>query len=212
MVRAAANPPFLPPGWTPAEVLSRLEGRGREVRRAAGYDTVVAAGIAADIVVPTTVDLVLDRLDITGLVLDRVRLDQVVGAVLADLDLTAIVIDQVDLGRVVGAALDDVDLTELVVDRVDLGRVVQQALDAVDLTEIVRSRVDLAGLADEVIDDVDLPEIIRESTTGVASDVVQGARLGAIGADEHISRIVDRMLLRRRARNTQAPSQPEEQR
>jgi hypothetical protein len=68
----------------------------------------------------------------------------------------------------------------------------------------VRSRVDLKSIAEEVIDEVDLPEIIRGSTTGVATDVVDGGRMVAINGDEVVNRIVDRLLLRRKARRTAA--------
>jgi len=132
-----------------------------------------------------------------------------VNVVLDRLDLTAVVVDRVDLGRVVDAALDSVDLTGVVVDRVDLVRVVNVVLDRLDLTALVRERVDLAALADEVIDEVDLPDIIRDSSTGVATDVVEGARMGAIAGDDLVAKWVDRVMLRRRARKTDAPGDPE---
>lgn len=183
LLRAGADPPFLPERARPVAVAGRLQQRGQLVRQGARYDAAAVSAVVADVVVPATIDLVLDRVDLTGLVLDRV-----------------------ELGRVVSGALDEMDLTEVVIDRVALATVVQAALADLDLTDLVRTQVDLAALADEVIDAVDLPEIIQESTTGVASDVVQGARLGAIGADERISRLVDKVLLRRHARTTEAPS------
>lgn len=181
---AVAHPPLVPTRWAPAEFLGALRRRGTDVRRAAAYDLAVATATTADTAVPLTLELVLSRVD-----------------------LTEVVLAQVDLGRVVDAALDQVDLTALVTSRVDLPEVVRTALEGLDLTEIVRTQVDLATIADEVIDDVDLPEIIRASTTGVASGAVQGARMSAIGADEQVSRIIDRILLRRRARNTDAPGE-----
>lgn len=235
LLRAAAHPPLVPEQWSPGGLVSRLEQRGNGVRRAATYDAVVTVRRGADLVVAPVAELVLDRVDLTALVLSRVELVRVVDAVLDQLDLTEVVVDRVDLGRVVNEALDSIDLTELVVDRVQLGRVVEAALDAMDLTavvldrveldrvvtvvldgmdltELVRNRVDLPALADEVIEQVDLPDIIRESSTGVASDVVQGARMGALDADERVSRLVDRLLLRRRERKVDAvrPTEPEE--
>ncbi|MEO6822816.1 MAG: hypothetical protein ABI468_10415 [Candidatus Nanopelagicales bacterium] len=223
-----ARPPFVPAAWTAQSLLGALERRGRAVRRNLDREARAGAGLAADTVVPSVLDLVLDRMDLTGLVLSRVDLSvlatavldqldltevvlrrvdlgEVVGAALDELDLTEVVLTRVSLGQVVAAALDAIDLTEVVLTRVDLGQVVNAALDSVDLTEIVRSRVDLPGLADEVIDEVDLPEIIRESSSGVATDVVNGARMGAIDADDRISRLVDRLLLRRRERDITAP-------
>ena len=223
-----ARPPFVPEAWTPQFLLGALERRGRAVRKNLDREAWAEVGVAADTVVPSVLDLVLDRVDLTGLVLSRVDLSMLVTAVLDELDLTEVVLRRVDLGKVVGAALDEldltevvltrvslgqvvaaaldaIDLTEVVLARVDLGQVVNAALDSVDLTEIVRTRVDLPGLADQVIDEVDLPEIIRESSTGVATDVVNGARMGAIDVDDRISRLVDRLLLRRRERDITAP-------
>lgn len=235
LLRAAARPPLLPEQWSPGGLAARLEQRGKGVRRAAAYDAVTTVRRGADLVVAPVAELVLDRVDLTTLVLSRVELVRVVDAVLDQLDLTEVVLDRVDLGRVVTEALDHLDLTEVVVDRVRLGRVVEAALDAMDLTtvvldrveldrvvtvvldgmdltELVRNRVDLPALADEVIEQVDLPDIIRESSTGVASDVVQGARMGALSADEQVSRLVDRLLLRRRQRKLDAvgATEPEE--
>jgi hypothetical protein len=163
-------------------VAERLSDTGRRVRFAAREDVTELGGQGLDLVVPGILDPVLDRVDITGLVLNRV-----------------------DLERIVTAVLDRMDLTAIVLDRVDLKRVVETAIQSLDLNDIVRTQVDLAGIAQEVIDEVDLPDIIRESSTGVASEVVDGARMSAVSADELVSRWVDRFLQRRKARNTQAP-------
>jgi hypothetical protein len=64
--------------------------------------------------------------------------------------------------------------------------------------------MDLIALANEIIDGVDLPEIIRESTGSMASETVQGVRMQSIGADQAVSRAVDRLLLRH-ARNNGRP-------
>jgi hypothetical protein len=86
---------------------------------------------------------------------------------------------------------------------------VQSAISDVDLNTLIRENVDVAGLAEEVIDEVDLPDIIRDSTGSVATVVVDGARLSAVSGDELINHWVDRFLLRRRARRTDAPGEPE---
>jgi hypothetical protein len=178
----AARPPLVPEEWTPAAFANRLADRGRTLRFAAGADATELTGQTLDVVVPTVLEPVLDRIDLTSLVLSRV-----------------------DLERLVGAVLDTMDLTELVLDRVDLHRVVTAALDTLDLTALVRDRVDLASLADEVVDEIDLPDIIRESSSGVAGEVVDGARLSAVAGDELINKWIDRFLQRRKARRTQAP-------
>ena len=178
----AARPPLVPEAWTPAALTARLADRGRHVRFAAGADATELTGQGLDVLVPAVLEPVLDRVDLTGLVLARV-----------------------DLERLVGAVLDTLDLTELVLDRVDLHRVVEAALDSLDLTQLVRDRVDVAALAEEVVEEIDLPDIIRESSTGVAGDVVDGARLSAVAGDELVNRWIDRFLQRRNARRTVAP-------
>jgi hypothetical protein len=180
VVSFVLRPPFLAPEWTLGAVVDRLGDQGRTIRYAAGEDLTVITGQSLDVVMPTVVEPVLDRLDLTGIVLQRV-----------------------DLERLVVAVLDTMDLTAVVLDRVDLHTIVEAALDSLDLNDVVRSRVDLAGIAEEVIDEVDLPEIIRESSTGVASEVVDATRMSAVGADELVSRWVDRFLLRRQQRRTQ---------
>ena len=154
-----ARPPLVPEPLTPAAWIDALSHHGRTVRLAGSEDLEVAGGEALDVVIPTVLERVLDRIDLTELVLQRVDLERIVGAV----------------------------------------------LDRMDLTEVVLERVDLAGIAEEVIDDVDLPEIIRDSTTGVAGAVVDGTRLRAVEGDELVNRLVDRILLRRKARKTAAP-------
>jgi hypothetical protein len=181
-VALVARPPLVPEHLTPAAWIETLSSRGRTVRVAGTEDLEAAGGQSLDVVVPTVLELVLDRVDLTALVLQRVDLEQIVDAV-----------------------LDRMDLTTLVLDRVDLGTVINGALDQIDLNDLVRTRVDLAGIAEEVIDDVDLPEIIRDSTTGVAGAVVDGTRLRAVEGDELVNRLVDRILLRRKARKTAAP-------
>ena len=178
LLHAAAHPPLVPAGLSPAAMLARLRGAGTAAR-----NELVSA-------VDTEV---------------RTRATPLAKAVLERIDTTAIVLEAVDLKAIVTAALDSMDLTDTVVSRVDLARVVTAALDAMDLTALVRDRVDLAALADQVIEDVDLPEIIRESSTGVASDVVRGARMGAIAGDDIVAKWVDRVLLRRKARRTDVP-------
>ena len=206
-----AHPAFVPIAWAPGTLVNRFADVGRESRQTATAQVTKFARGTADMVVPLLADQVVGRLNLTDIVLDRVELRRIVGAVLDQMDLTEIVLQRVDLGAIVQESLDHMDLTATVLDRVEFSRVIAAALASVDLTEIVTSQVDLAGIADQVIDEVDLPGIIRESSTGVASDVIQGARMGAINADQTVSRFVDRLLLRRRGRRTRAPEdQPAE--
>ena len=147
-----------------------------------------------DLIGRVDVDTIVDRVDV-GSVVNRVDVDSVVERVDVEAVVNRVDLDaaarRLDLERV----LDRIDLTGLVLQRVDLDVLVQAVLD----------RIDLIKLAEEVIDGVDLPEIIRESTGSMASDTVSGARMQGIVADEAVGRAVDRLLLRRGRRSTQAP-------
>ena len=141
-----------------------------------------------DHVLPLLVDLAVRRyVDLDGLVstvdVDAVaeRLD--VEPVIARVDVDAIAA-RID----VEAVLDRLDLTATVLDRVDMRAVVDGVLQ----------QVDVAGLVEEVLDEIDLPEIIRESTGTMASDTVRSVRLQGVNADEAVTRVIDRLLLRRR--------------
>lgn len=130
---------------------------------------------------------------VAGAVIEAVG-PAVLQRILTVIDLTDIVVEEVDLDRVV----------ESVLARLDTVALVDATLDETDLTELVRSRVDVIRIADEVIDGVDLPGIIRASTTGVAGEVVSGARAGAANADEAVARAFAR-LRGRRAPVAEAP-------
>jgi len=138
------------------------------------------------------VEAVVERLDLTAIVLERVDLDALVKVVLDRVDINGVA-RRVD----VEAVLDRLDLTAVVLQRVDLDALVKTVLARIDIADIV-------GLAEEVIDAVDLPEIIRESTGSMASDTVRGARMQGIVADEAVGRAVDRLLLRHGRRHTEA--------
>lgn len=135
---------------------------------------------ALDRIVPVVVDAVIERMDLTGLVLDRV-----------------------DLRRVVEATLDEMDLTQLVLDRVEVDRIVEAA----DL-ELVIDRLPIVGIAEYVIDEIDLPQIIRDSTSGVAGEALDSVRRQGVGADMLLAGFVDRVV-RRRSRDLDAPGDPE---
>jgi hypothetical protein len=51
-----------------------------------------------------------------------------------------------------------------------------------------------------VVDGIDLPKIIRESTGSVASEGLREVRLRSFEADQALSHLVDRILLRRGGR------------
>jgi hypothetical protein len=203
------------------------------VRRSTSYALTAAATLdhlvnvaIAEVVRRVEVEPVLDTLDLTEIVLQRVDLDAVVRTVIThvDEDEIATVVSKVDVDAIAGTLdidrlLDRMDLTALVVNRVDLVKVVDAVLDQMDLTTIVLNRVDLVkvvdavldqmdliAVANEIIEGVDLPEIIRESTGSMASETVKGVRMQGIGADQAVDRAVSRLRLRRARSNGDAGS------
>ena len=230
----ALHPPLVPARWHPAGVLERLETAGRESRQVGEQDVVSLAGE----LIPTILTAVLDQIDLTQLVLDRVDLASIIDAVdldaaVARVDLDAIV-DTVDLDRIVDkidldAIVDKIDL-DRIVDKIDLDRIVDKIdisaiiakvdidgiVATVDLGKIIAridvnavaatididaiiDRVDLIGIADDVIDEIDLPRIIRQSSGSIASETVVGVRLTSASADDQVTRIMEKLRLRRRS-------------
>lgn len=113
---------------------------------------------------------------------------------------------------VVNRVLEQIDLTAVVKEHVDIDAIVAEvdvnAIAARLDIDAVIARVDLVGLAEGVIEAIDLPEIIRESTGSMRSEAIRDVRMQSIEADEAVSRIVDRLFLRRRKRITNAPGEP----
>jgi len=129
------------------------------------------------------VDAVLDQLDLTAIVVDRVDLDRVVAGLDVDELARRIDVDEIVARMDVDALTARLDPNEIA-DRIDVERMI--------------GRIDLSALALEVIERIDLPEIIRASTGSVASDSMRGVRIGSQAADDAISRFVDRVLGRGR--------------
>ena len=76
-VDLALHPPLVPQRWHPATLLGQFESAGRASRRLGERDAVSLL----DQLLPAIVDAVLDRLDLTQIVLDRVDLARVIDAV-----------------------------------------------------------------------------------------------------------------------------------
>ncbi len=93
--------------------------------------------------------------------------------------------------RILRQVGERVDLTPLVSQVVDLDRLVA----GVDVDAVV-DRLDLVSIVEAVLAEIDLPEIIRESTGSMASDTLTGVRLQGISADEAVTRVTHRLLLR----------------
>jgi hypothetical protein len=174
----------------PAVLDGPLQARGQAQRSAA----LAAVESWIGYVVPWLVGAVLDRLDLTELVIRRVDLDRVAQAL--DVD----------------AVLDRLDLTELVIQRVDLDRVVRTVdieaiVSGLDFNALV-ARIDVIGIAEQVIDGIDLPQLIRDSTGSVASEGIAGVRMQGMEADQAVAHFVDRVL-RRRPRRPQPEQGPD---
>lgn len=164
--------------------MTRLDARWQGV----APQTQEAAEAFARELVPEVVTALLDRIDLTALVEERVDLDTVVARV--DVDAIA---ERLDLDAV--ARRLDVDA---VVDRLDLVAIARGVIDQLDLAAIARG----------VIDELDLPALIRESTEGVTGEAVDDLRYGAVDADRSVARIVDRVLRRRRTDAMPTPDDP----
>ena len=215
VTRLLWRPPLLPRRFHPATVVGDLARTGGADREELGRQVEVLLDVWA----PAIVAMVVERLDLTRLVEDNVDLDRIVSTVdldaaVARVDLDAAVarvdleaaVRRVDLDSVV--ALVDLDAA---VERVDIEAVIRRVdLDAVAATldvdavvaradfDAVIDKIDVIGIVEEVLEVIDLPAIIRDSTGSMASETVRGARMTSIGADDAISRAVDRALFRRR--------------
>ena len=224
--RVVMHPPLLNERLHPARVVEALVDRGYEARTSTDgeLNRIIAA------VVPPVVYEVLDNLDLPTLVAERVDIDVLVSAVdvaaIVDRVDIAAIIDRVDIDAIVSkmdidALVRQVDIDAIVSDvdvdaiarRIDLDAIaaridIDAIVSRVDVDAIVQ-RLDLVALAEEVVNGIDLPEIIRESTGSMASEVVRDVRMQSIDADVAISRLVDRIIRRRRARRTDAPGEPE---
>lgn len=184
LTRQRSLAPHLPPSLprTPAPgpwlALFAQVGHGVRVTATAEMDRMARAA-ARGIVLA-----VLDELDLTALVRERVDLDAVaeaidVDAIVARVDMDAIV-DRVDMERILA--------------RVDVDAIAAR----LDVDAFV-ARLDLVGLAEVVVDGIDLPGIIRESSGAVASDTVRSVRMQSLEADEAVARAASRWLPHRHA-------------
>jgi hypothetical protein len=168
------HPPILNERLHPARVVDALAHRGREARTSADGDLnlIIAA------VVPPVVDEVLDTLDLTAIVLQRVDIDKLVldvdfGSVVDRIDIPAIVagldIDAIVREVDIDAIVRQVDI-DAIVSRVDIDAIVKRIdvdaiVDRVDIDAIVE-RVDIDAIAkridvDAIVDRVDINAIAK---------------------------------------------------
>jgi hypothetical protein len=149
--------------------------------RSARKDMTISAEALAQRVAERAIDLVLQALDINELIM-RVDINTVLGRI----DLNGTVLKNLDMN----ALLERVDVNELL-QQVDVDAV----LDRVDLNEVV-SRIDM----ERIVEQTDLGAIIARSTGGLATEVLDTARSGAVGLDQFIDRWVMRLLRRKQPR------------
>jgi hypothetical protein len=201
LARAAApvghlimHPPILNERLHPARVVEAFATRGHLARASASGD--LNRTIAA--VVPPVVDEVLDSLDLTALVQQRVDIDALVSTV----DIAAVV-DRMDIDAIVrqvdvDGMLRQVDV-DAIVSKVDIDAIIRQVdIDAiarqVDIDAIV-AQVDIDAIAkrievDAIVERVDIDAIVsrididaivgRLDLVALAEEVVNGIDLPEI--------------------------------
>jgi hypothetical protein len=201
--RAVMHPPILNERLHPARVVDALADRGHEARKSTGddLDRIIAA------VVPPVVDEVLDSLDLTALVLERVDIDTLVStvdveAIVDRVDIAAIV-DKIDLDAIVRRIDVDAIVTEVDIDAIARRIDVDSIVDKVDVDAIVRrvdvdaivTQVDIDAIArridvdaivgkldiDAIVDRVDIDAIVRRlDLVSLAEEIVNGIDLPEI--------------------------------
>jgi hypothetical protein len=110
-------------------------------------------------------------------------------------------------------------VTDAVLAQIDFAHIVEQIpmdeiVDHIDV-EAILSKIDVGTLVSSVVKDVDLGGIIRDSTEGVTAEAVDAVRSQTVKTDLFVSRVVDRVLLRKTPRDLElaepaadAPQEP----
>jgi hypothetical protein len=206
----AAQAPHVPGLRRGSAVVRTLRDRGERVRA----DVVTQSASLPDRLIPALVAYLLDRVDLTDVVVGHVDVNRVVAQV--DIDAAAAridvgtVVDRVDVAHVVGRVDLDAVASRIDVDAVARRVDVNAVLDRLDLTDMALSRldldvlvpailehVDIPGIAEQVLDAVDLPAIIRDSSGALTSDTIRGARMRGAAGDQALGRMRARLVPRR---------------
>lgn len=153
-----------------------LAERGQRLRADSEYEA--AAAVAA--VLPETIQLVMEQLDLTDLAITHVDIDRVLHATADQVDLTGFAIDNIDLARVIEASLDAVDFTGVAISRLDFARAVTAALDQVDVLSVARDQLDPARVTAYLRENVDVTDTLLSAPGAVAGEAVRGVR-GTVG-------------------------------
>jgi hypothetical protein len=149
-----------------------LAERGRRLRHDSEHEA--AAAVAA--VMPETIRLVMDQLDLTELAIENVDIQRVLDSTADQVDMTSFALDQLDLARLIEASLDAVELTDVAIDKLDFSRVVAAALVQVDVVAVARDQLDPARVAAFLRESVDLSDALRAAPGAVAGEAVRGVR------------------------------------
>jgi hypothetical protein len=197
------HPPVLPPSLTPEVVIRHLSMRGNDVLEAAEG----ALDVVSRELVPTATDAVLERVDVTDLVLKQVDLVRIVDAVLDRIDLTELVLQRVDLDRLIAAADLDAAAARLDVDAVAQRLDVDAVAARLDVNAVA-ARLNPAAVGDFLVEAIDLPEIIRTSTGSVAAGAVHEARVHGTEAYGQAKRVVGRVPLLHREPEPELEPEP----
>ena len=184
VARMIMHPPLLNERVHPARVVEALADRGHQARTSTGgdIDRIIAA------VVPPVVDEVLDSLDLTALVRERVDIDALVAAV----DVEAIV-NRLDIAAIV----DRLDV-DAIVDRLDVDAIVRR----VDIDAIVR-KLDIDAVAsqldvDAIVSRVDVDAIVSQvDMDAIAKRIDLDAVVEKIDIDAIVSRVDVDAIVRR---------------
>jgi hypothetical protein len=171
----------------------RVEQDGRE-----RFASSVVEALIPRVMESVDLNAIVEQVDVAGLV-GKVDIEQIVER----LDIDAIVA-RVDIGRIVDRLDMDAVASRINIDAIAARVDVQAILERVNIQSIV-DRVDLPTITRQVMDEVDVGEIIRESTGSLTTEAVDAMRYQGMNADRFVSRVVDRVLMRKGGRSTTLP-------
>ncbi len=139
-------------------------------------DAAIEAGESLLELIRVVIQEAIELVDL-NLVLDRVDLN----ALMRKIDLDQL-LERVDLN----ALMEQIDVNEL------MGRVdVEALLNRIDINQVME-QVDLDG----IVERTEIGSLVVRSTSGVATQALDGVRSRAVGVDATIARVVDRILRR----------------
>jgi hypothetical protein len=96
-------------------------------------------------------------------------------------------------------------VTDFVIDHVDFAHIVgripmEEIVDQIDIDAVIE-RLDIGSIVEKAMKDIDVGGLIRDSTEGVTAEAVDVVRSQTVKTDLFVSRIVDRVLFRKSARD-----------